>query len=125
MRKMTKMTPLRRRMIDAMLLRGFAPRTQEAYCDAVIALAKHYDRSPDTLSAEQLQSYLLFLITEKKLAYARRKSPWGTRASIRLRVRFASYSARCCAGPRFASTFPWPKCPNACRKFSRARKSRA
>jgi integrase/recombinase XerD len=64
------MTPLRRRMIDAMLLRGFAARTQEAYCDAVVALAKHYHRSPDTLSAEQLQSYLLYLITQKKLAYA-------------------------------------------------------
>jgi len=64
------MTPLRQRMIDAMLLRGFAARTQEAYCDAVVALAKHYRRSPDTLSAEQLQSYLLHLITEKKLAYA-------------------------------------------------------
>ena len=63
------MTELRRRMIDAMLLRGFAPRTQEAYCDAVIALAKHYDRSPDTLSAEELQNYLLHLITKKKLAY--------------------------------------------------------
>ena len=68
--KMTQMTPLRRRMIDAMLLRGFAPRTREAYCDAVIALAKHYERSPDVLSAEQLQNYLLHLITEKKLAYA-------------------------------------------------------
>src|ERR1019366_10292768 len=31
----TKMTPLRRGMIDAMLLRGFAARTQEAYCEAV------------------------------------------------------------------------------------------
>lgn len=64
------MTPLRRRMIDAMLLRGFAPRTQESYCAAVVALAKHYHRSPDALSAEQLQSYLLYLITGKKLAYA-------------------------------------------------------
>lgn len=67
---MTKMTPLRRRMIDAMLLRGFAPRTQEAYCDAVVALAKHYHKSPDALCAEQLQRYLLHLITERKLAYA-------------------------------------------------------
>jgi len=57
-------------MIDAMLLRGFAPRTQQAYCAAVVALAKHFRRSPETLSAEQLQSYLLYLITEKKLAYA-------------------------------------------------------
>jgi hypothetical protein len=64
------MTRLRKQMIDAMLLRGFAARTQESYCGAVIALAKHYHRPPDTLSAEQLQSYLLFLITKKKLAYA-------------------------------------------------------
>ena len=64
------MTPLRQRMIDAMLLRGFAPRTQEAYCDAVLALARHYHCSPEKLSAEQLQSYLLHLIREKKLAYA-------------------------------------------------------
>src|SRR5471030_2056825 len=70
MRKMTKMTPLRRQMLDAMLLRCFAARTQETYCDAVVALAKHYHRPPDTLGAEQLQSYLLFLITKKKLAYA-------------------------------------------------------
>ena len=64
------MTPLRQRMIDAMLLRGFAPRTQEAYCDALVALSKYYHRSPDTLGAEQLQSYLLHLIREKKLAYS-------------------------------------------------------
>ena len=64
------MTPLRQRMMDAMILRGFAPRTQEAYCAAVFALAKHYHRSPEKLCAEQLQSYLLHLITDKKLAYA-------------------------------------------------------
>jgi site-specific recombinase XerD len=57
-------------MIDAMVLRGFAPRTQEAYCAAVGALARHYSRRPDALGTEQLQSYLLHLITERKLAYA-------------------------------------------------------
>ena len=30
-KKTTQMTPLRQRMIDAMLLRGFRPRTQECY----------------------------------------------------------------------------------------------
>jgi site-specific recombinase XerD len=65
-----KMTPLRQRMIDAMVLRGFAPRTQEAYCAAVGALAKHYGQGPDALGTGQLQSYLLHLITGKKLAYA-------------------------------------------------------
>jgi hypothetical protein len=31
----TAMTPLRQRMIDAMVLRGFAARTQETYLSAV------------------------------------------------------------------------------------------
>jgi site-specific recombinase XerD len=57
-------------MTNAMRLRGFAVRTQEAYCAAVAALARHYHCSPDRLSAEQLQGYLLYLITEKKQAYA-------------------------------------------------------
>ena len=63
------MKSLRQQMTDAMVLRGFAARTQEAYLAAVVALAKHYRRAPDTLSTDELQAYLLFLITEKKLAY--------------------------------------------------------
>ena len=64
------MTELRQRMDDAMVLRGFAPRTRETYLACVAALAKHYRCSPDRLDAEQIQAYLLHLIQEKKLAYA-------------------------------------------------------
>ena len=64
------MTPLRQQMSEAMVLRGLALRTQEAYLAAVFALAKFYRRPPDTLTTEQLQAYLLHLITEKKLAYS-------------------------------------------------------
>lgn len=46
------MTPLRQRMLDAMVLRGFAQRTQETYLGAVIRMAQHYDCSPDLLSDE-------------------------------------------------------------------------
>jgi site-specific recombinase XerD len=66
----TKMKSLREQMSDAMVLRGFAARTQDAYLAAVVALAKYYRRPPDELTTEQLQAYLLHLITEKKLAYA-------------------------------------------------------
>lgn len=38
------MTPLRQRMLDAMVLRGFAQRTQEPYLGAVIRLSQHYNR---------------------------------------------------------------------------------
>ena len=65
-----EMTELRKRMSDAMVLRGLAKRTQESYLACVEALAKYYWRSPDTLDGEAIQSYLLHLITEKKLAYA-------------------------------------------------------
>jgi site-specific recombinase XerD len=64
------MTPLRQRMIEDMQLRGFSARTQECYAAAVAQLAKHYHRSPDQLSEEDLRSYFLYLANEKKVARA-------------------------------------------------------
>lgn len=61
------MTPLRQRMLDALELRGMAGRTQKAYIDAVARLARHYRRSPDRLTAEQVQAYLLHLLRERRL----------------------------------------------------------
>jgi len=64
------MTPLRQKMIDAMLLHGFAERTQSSYLYAVFHLATHYHPSPETLTAEHIQDYFLYLIKERKLAPA-------------------------------------------------------
>ncbi len=64
------MTQLRKQMEEAMLLRGFSPRTRETYVACVRALAKHYRQPPDVLDGPKLQAYLLHLITNKKLAYA-------------------------------------------------------
>lgn len=64
------MSELRQRMLDAMVLRGFAERTKESYLACVSGLARYYRCSPDTLDAAAIQTYLLHLITEKKLAYA-------------------------------------------------------
>ena len=64
------MSELRQRMNDAMVLRGFSARTKESYLACVTGLAKYYRCSPDTLDAAAIQTYLLYLITEKKLAYA-------------------------------------------------------
>jgi site-specific recombinase XerD len=66
----TTMTPLRQRMLDALELRAMAVRTREAYIDAVAKLARHYKRSPDQLSADEVQAYLLYLLRERKLARA-------------------------------------------------------
>lgn len=40
------MTPLRRRMLDEMILHGFAERTREAYVGAVALLARWHGRDP-------------------------------------------------------------------------------
>jgi site-specific recombinase XerD len=55
-------------MLDALVLRGMAARTQEAYIGAVAGLARHYRRSPDTLSADEVQHYLLHLLRERHLS---------------------------------------------------------
>ena len=59
---------LRQRMLDAMVLSGKAARTQEAYIGAVFGLARHYHRSPDALSADDVQHYLLYLLRERHLS---------------------------------------------------------
>ena len=62
------MTLLRQRMLDALVLRGMATRTQEAYIDAVARLARHYWRSPEALTANEVQHYLLHLLRERHLS---------------------------------------------------------
>lgn len=62
------MTELRHRMIQDMQLHGFAPKTQKCYVSVVKGLAKHYGRSPDLLSEEDIRNFFLYLINEKKAA---------------------------------------------------------
>lgn len=64
------MTPLRRRMIDAMVQRGFALRTQESYIDAIVRMSRFYGRDPATYAVAEVQAYLLYLIQERKLSYS-------------------------------------------------------
>jgi integrase/recombinase XerD len=62
------MTELRRRMIEDMELRGFTPKTQEAYIGAVKGLALFHRQSPDQLSDEQIREYFLDLINVRRAA---------------------------------------------------------
>ena len=64
------MTPLRQKMIDAMVVRGFAVRTQKSYLEAVTQLAKFTHRSPDTLSRDDIQAFFLYLAKDRHLAGA-------------------------------------------------------
>jgi len=59
---------LRERMEREMVLRRMAFRTRRSYTEAVAALTRHYRRSPELLTEGEIQSYLLYLIEERKLA---------------------------------------------------------
>ena len=64
------MSELRNRMIREMTLRGFSKKTHKAYIGQVVCLVRHYRRSPDQITDEGVQSYLAFLIQEKKLSWS-------------------------------------------------------
>ncbi|WP_250490893.1 site-specific integrase [Caballeronia sp. INML2] len=55
-------SPLRRRMVDDMRMRKFAPKTQSGYLRAVRQFAKFLGRSPDTATVEDLRNYQLHLV---------------------------------------------------------------
>src|SRR5436190_10815082 len=54
-------SPLRRRMIEDMAIRKFAPRTQEGYIPAVKGFSSCFGASPDRASFEDLRRYQLHL----------------------------------------------------------------
>jgi len=54
-------SPLRRRMIEDMTIRKFAPKTQSSYIRAVRNFTVFLGRSPDQASAEDLRRYQLHL----------------------------------------------------------------
>lgn len=53
------MKPLRKRMLEDMQLKGYAAATQAAYVHAVGRLARHYHKSPDLITEEELRRYLI------------------------------------------------------------------
>ena len=59
-----KTTPLRQQFIKVLTLKGRSPRTIESYVGVVAKLARHYNRSPDLISDEEVREYLYHLHTK-------------------------------------------------------------
>jgi len=55
------MSPLRRRMIEDMTIRKFAPKTQHDYVQRVKDFAVFLGRSPDTAKSEDVRGFRLHL----------------------------------------------------------------
>ncbi|HEX5072493.1 MAG TPA: site-specific integrase [Gemmatimonadaceae bacterium] len=74
------------RMRQDMQLRGLAPRTQEAYLDAVTGVAAFCARSPnalDSLTEDELRRYFLHLVEDR---HASRSTVLQRRAGLRFLV---------------------------------------
>jgi site-specific recombinase XerD len=59
------MTALRQQMTRQMDLKNLSPHTRRSYLSAVTHLASHYRQSPENITAEMIEDYLLFLKNEK------------------------------------------------------------
>src|SRR5258708_37608041 len=67
-----KVTPLRQRMIDDMMVRNFAPNTIVCYLKQVSYFAQHFGRSPDRLGPEEIRRYQIYLAKERNVGISSR-----------------------------------------------------
>ena len=63
---MATMSPLRRRMIEDMTVRNLSRSTQQSYTYAVAKFSRHFNRPPDQLGMEEVRTYQLHLIAQKR-----------------------------------------------------------
>jgi site-specific recombinase XerD len=64
-------TDLRTQFLNYMTLQRFADHTKRCYVASVKELAIFYKQPPDTITNDQIQAYLLYLLDDRKLT-------WGT-----------------------------------------------
>ncbi len=55
------MTPLRKQFIQELRLQGLSQRTVDSYVSTISELSRHYKRSPDLLSSQEVGEYILHL----------------------------------------------------------------
>lgn len=61
------MTPLRQRMLEDLRIRNYSPSTVRAYIRCVADFAHHFNKPPDKLGSEEIRSYQLYLLNEKRV----------------------------------------------------------
>ena len=64
------MTPLRQKMIEYMILKGYSEATQKSYLSHIRYLAEFFNQSPEQLSEEDIRAYLLHCHTVKHWSFS-------------------------------------------------------
>ena len=65
-----RLTPATRRMAEDMLIRNLAIRTIDSYTYRVDRFAKHFGKLPDDLGPEEIRTFQLWMIQEKKCSWS-------------------------------------------------------
>jgi site-specific recombinase XerD len=65
--EVSPMTALRKRMLEDLRIRNYAPTTVACYVRSVAEFAKHFNKPPDQLGPEEIRSWQLFLLNEKRV----------------------------------------------------------
>ena len=60
---MAELSPLRRRMIEDMTVRNMSPATQRSYISAVAKFSRHFGRSPDKLTLDDVRAFQVHLVS--------------------------------------------------------------
>lgn len=63
------MSPLRTRMIQDLRIRNYAPSTIKTYIKRVAAFARFFGRSPELLGPEDIRTYQVHLVDDRKLSW--------------------------------------------------------
>jgi integrase/recombinase XerD len=95
------MSALRERLIADLRLRNYSPQTVEVYVGAVAQLARHFNRSPDQLSGEEIRMFQLHLLAKKR--------SWSRFNQIVCALRF--FYATTLARPEVVVMLPYGKKP--------------
>ncbi len=64
------MSTLSKQMDDDMLLHGFSYNTRKSYINSIRRMAKYYNRSPDKIGVDEVESYILHLLRDEKRTYS-------------------------------------------------------
>src|SRR5713226_1919239 len=65
--KEVPVTHLRTMMLEELQRRNYSQTTVKAYLKIVESFAKHFHRPPDQLGPDQIRSYQVYLLNERKL----------------------------------------------------------
>jgi site-specific recombinase XerD len=96
------MTPLRQRLLEELQRRNYAPKTIACYVQHVANFARHFNRSPELLGADDVRAWQLHLLHVRRLA-------WSTYNQAVCALRF--FYGTCLQRPDLVTTIPYGRRP--------------